>query len=331
MEINPADAAAQSGGIVETDFAMYEHGLWMAAPAKVNLTLEILGVRPDGYHDLRSVVAPLALADRVELRPQPEDEGVTLEVEADGVPIGAMGPAERNLAVRTANWVRSRLGVRAGVGIRIVKRIPLGGGLGGGSADAAAVINGLDRLWGLGLPEEERMALGAELGSDIPALVAGRAVMMEGRGERVTPLDGMGGSEGCDPIPIVLANPGVAVSTAEVYRNCDGCLTARAGICDNAVSSLRRRDLRALASSLFNGLETSVFRSHPEVGRLAGQLRAAGAFGVLMSGSGASVFGLVEGEAHGKRVLAGLPGDVWSRLTTILPDGVMAAHGPLEA
>ena len=307
-------------------------GIWVAAPAKVNLTLEILGVRADGYHELRSVVAPLALADRVELRPLPDGAPTELEVVPDGVSADAIGPAGRNLAVRAAELVRGRCGVRAGVAIRIVKRIPIGGGLGGGSSDAAAVINGLDRMWGLGLPEEERMALGAELGSDIPALVAGRAVRMEGRGERVAPLEGSGGGAGAGVgIPVVLANPGVVVSTAEVYRNCEGSLTSVPGICDNAISSLRRRDPYALAASLFNGLEAGVFRSHPEVGRLAGALRAAGAIGVLMSGSGASVFGLVEGETQGARVLAGLPGGIWSRLTAILPDGVMAAHGPLEA
>ena len=305
-------------------------GLWIAAPAKVNITLEILGERPDGYHDLRSVVAPIALADRVELRPLPADGGVTLCVEADGVPMDAIGPAGRNLAVRAAELVRSRKGVAAGVAIRILKRIPIGGGLGGGSADAAAVINGLDLLWGLGMGEEERMALGAELGSDVPAQVAGRAVLMEGRGERVTPVGGDGGCVG-GGIPIVLVNPGIAVSTAEVYRGCNGRLTSRAGICHNALSSIHRRDSRALAQSLFNGLEAGVFAGHPEVGRLAALLRSAGALGVLMSGSGASVFGLVEDEAHGKRILAGLPGDVWCRTTAILPDGVMAAHGPLEA
>ena len=313
----------------------FPSGLWISAPAKVNLTLEILGVRPDGYHDLRSVVVPLELADTVELRPAAPERGVTLEVVADGVPMGAIGPEGKNLAVRAARLVRERKGVGEGVAIRIVKRIPIGGGLGGGSADAAAVLNGLDLLWGLGMPEAERMALGAELGSDVPAQVAGRAVLMEGRGERVTPLCGPGGADGgrCGVarIPIVLANPGIAVSTAEVYGSCNGRLTSREGIYYNVRSSLHRGDVCALAQNLFNGLEAGVFAGHPEVGRLAGLLRSAGATGVLMSGSGASVFGLVEDEAHGRRILAGLPGDVWCRQTAILPDGVMAAHGPLEA
>lgn len=312
----------------------FPFGLRIAAPAKVNLTLEILGERPDGYHDLNSVVAPLELADTVELRPMPPAHGVSLEVVADGVPMGAIGPAGKNLAVRAAQLIRSRKNIAAGVAIRIVKRIPIGGGLGGGSADAAAVLNGLDLLWNLAIPETERMALGAELGSDVSAQVAGRAVLMEGRGERVTPLCGEGAETarcGLSRIPIVLANPGIAVSTAEVYGSCNGHLTSRDGIYYNVRSSLHRGDLRALAQSLFNGLEAGVFAGHPEVGRLADLLRAAGALGVLMSGSGASVFGLVEDEAHGKRILAGLPGDVWCRMTSILPDGVMAAHGPLEA
>lgn len=311
----------------------FPDGLWISAPAKVNLTLEILGVRPDGYHDLSSVVVPTGLADTVELRPLPPGRGVTLEVAADGVTMGAIGPVERNLAVRAARLVIARKGVGAGVAIRIAKRIPIGGGLGGGSADAAAVLNGLDLLWGLGMTEGERMALGAELGSDVPAQVAGRAVHMEGRGERVTPLFGGAAGEACGirRIPVVIANPGIAVSTAEVYANCNGRLTSRAGIYYNVRSSLHRGDVCALAQNLFNGLEAGVFACHPEVARLAGLLRSAGALGVLMSGSGASVFGIVGDEAHGKRIMAGLPGDVWCRLTAILPDGVMAAHGPLEA
>lgn len=308
----------------------FPHGIRVAAPAKVNITLEILGERPDGYHELRSVVAPIGIADTVELRPLPEEEGVSLEVVPCGVPLGAIGPAGKNLAVRAAELVRSVAGVRAGVAIRIEKRIPIGGGLGGGSADAAAVLNGLDLLWGLGLGEAERMALGARLGSDVPVQVAGRAALMEGRGERVAPAPWAGGS-GWRGIPIVVANPGVAVSTAEVYAGCNGRLTSRPGICDNAFSSLHRRDVPALAESLFNGLEAGVFESRPEVGRLARLLREAGSAGVLMSGSGASVFGLAADEAHVESVLAGLPGDVWCRATEILPDGVMAAHGPLEA
>ena len=154
----------------------------LAAHAKVNLTLEVLGTRPDGYHELRSVVAEIPLHDDVELLDAPAGE-VTVEMECDGVEMPCV-PPETNLAVRATRALREACGVARGVHIRIVKRIPVGAGLGGGSADAAAVLNGLNELWGLQLPKERLCAIGAEVGSDVPALVLGGMVLMEGRGER---------------------------------------------------------------------------------------------------------------------------------------------------
>ena len=159
----------------------------LAAHAKINLTLEVLGTRPDGYHDLRSVVTTIPLHDDVELLDASAGE-VTVEMAADGVEMPCV-PPETNLAVRAARALREACGVARGVHIRIVKRIPIGAGLGGGSADAAAVLNGLNALWELKLPKERLCAIGAEVGSDVPALVLGGVVLMEGRGERVRAID----------------------------------------------------------------------------------------------------------------------------------------------
>ena len=158
----------------------------LAAHAKINLTLEILGTRPDGYHDLRSVVTTIPLHDDVELLDAPAG-GVTVEMLGDGVEVPRV-PSEANLAMRAVRALAAAAGVSRGVHIRIVKHIPAGAGLGGGSADAAAVLNGLNERWGLGLPKERLCEIGAEVGSDVPALVLGGMVLMEGRGERVTPL-----------------------------------------------------------------------------------------------------------------------------------------------
>ena len=143
----------------------------LAAHAKVNLTLEVLGMRPDGYHELRSVVTTIPLHDDVELLDAPVGE-VTVEMSGDGMEVPHV-PCEENLAVRAARALAAAAGVSRGVHIRIVKRIPVGAGLGGGSADAAAVLNGLNEMWGLGLPKERLCAIGAEVGSDVPALVLG--------------------------------------------------------------------------------------------------------------------------------------------------------------
>ena len=233
----------------------------LEAHAKINLTLEVLGARSDGYHDLRSVVVPVPLHDDVSLDPA---DGISVEMSGDL-------PQEKNLAWRAAQALRRATGCTQGVRIRIAKRIPAGAGLGGGSADAAAVLNGLNELWDLGLPKVRLCEIGATVGSDVPALVLGMPVLMEGRGERVTPL---AESPLRDfPLPdlscLVLRTPPVFVSTPRVFAEF-------------------RDDDRGQGP---NDLQPAACRLHPEIGVALETLRAEGCTGVMMSGSGSSVFG----------------------------------------
>ncbi len=304
--------------------------LVLDAPAKINLSLEILGKRLDGYHEIRSVVVPVALADRVELTLAGAAIDVAVEA-GSGVDLSRIGPPEANLAYRAAKLLQERHGGPAGIRIRIHKRIPIGGGLGGGSANAAAVLTGLNHLAELGLSTAALQTLGGELGSDVPALVHGKAVCMAGRGERVSPIL----EDAPRPVPgfwLVIANPGVFVPTCHAYRICvcTGGLTGEPDSYNNVISSVRSGDVHGAAAVLFNGLEPGVFSAYPETARLAACLRDAGGLGVLLSGSGASVFALVRDEAHGEDVRRKLGAGVWSVVTRTLPDGVMAAHGPLE-
>lgn len=228
------------------------------AHAKINLTLEVLGTRPDGYHELRSVVAPIPMHDDVAFSAA---EGDSVSVEGcDGV------PPEKNLARRAALLLREASGCRKGVRIAIVKRIPMGAGLGGGSADAAAVLTGLDRFWNLGFPVERLMALGAEIGSDVPALVHGGVVLMEGRGEKVSPCAGF-------PTPpwekLVVYTPPVFSSTARVY------------------GEFRETDRGAGK----NDLQPAACRLYPGIRDALRKLEAEGCRDVMMSGSGSTVFG----------------------------------------
>ena len=288
------------------------------APAKVNLTLEVLGKRPDGFHALRSVVMPVSLTDTVTLTRT--DALVALSVSAErGVSVAHIGPADRNLVVRAARLMQARYRVNAGARIHIHKRIPIGGGLGGGSADAAAVIRGLNSLWALGLPRGEMMELGAELGSDIPALVHGGAVLMEGRGEYVTGLFQGISSEDCKGFWLVIANPGVMCPTGEVFKRWKGGLTPGPQFLHNMLSFVRAGHVEAAADVLFNGLQEGVFECYPGVAQAAARLDAAGCLGVLLSGSGASVFGLVRGEAHGQEVLQRLGDGLWGVLVRTCP------------
>ena len=216
--------------------------------------------------------------------------------------------------------------------IRLTKRIPLGGGLGGGSADAAAVLVGLNSLFSEPpFSRAELAAMGAEIGSDIPAMVTGGTVMMEGRGEIVTPLRGPDGRSPLPSMAVLLANPGTHVSTAEAYRESNAVLTSSAFSCNILSSPNCVGSASACAAWLFNGLERAVFARHPEVAALAARLRQAGAAPVLMSGSGATVFALADDAAEAERLARALPDGCWWTVTRTLPDGVMAAHGPLEA
>ena len=251
------------------------------ANAKVNLTLEVLGKRPDGYHDLRSLVAPISLADTLDIEPT-----------SDGSIASDTGYPD-DLCVKAAQVLK------VGAKIRVTKRIPVGGGLGGGSADAAAVLRALNDLWQLGKTPEELAAIGAEVGSDVPALVLAQhyrcPVLMEGRGERVKRVEiGQMGRMG--QIGLSLACPGVSSSTKEVYS----ALRLRpspspfpSSPTAAAISALQAGDFDRLAASLSNDLQDAAVRLHPEIGREIEALRANGVGGVLMSGSGSCVFALV--------------------------------------
>lgn len=257
------------------------------ANAKVNLSLEVYGRRADGYHELRSVVLPVTLADVV-----------SVEASEDGVISSDSGYGESDLAVRAARALRAACPHSEGLGARIhvEKIVPEGGGLGGGSADAAATLRALNGLWGLGLAPEALAEIGVSVGSDVPALVLAQhyraPVLMEGRGERVRPLDG--DERACLPDGwMVLANPGVSSSTPEVYARCTPRGAAPAGRFD--ASSAPVNDLQAAACGL-----------HPEIASALAALVVAGAKGAMMSGSGSTVFGFAESRAEADRIAAAM-------------------------
>ena len=249
------------------------------ANAKVNFSLEVYGRRADGYHELRSVVLPITLADVLEIEPA-----------ADGEISSDTGYGEKDLVVRAARALQAACPSAAGKGakIHVEKRIPVGGGLGGGSADAAATLCALNDVWGLGLPPESLADVGAAVGSDVPALVLAQhyraPVLMEGRGERVRLLDAAEraklASNGIGEW-MVLANPGVESSTAEVYARCKP--REKDGSGDFDASAAPVNDLQAAACMM-----------HPEIATALAALMVAGAKGAMMSGSGATVFGFAD-------------------------------------
>ena len=258
------------------------------ACAKVNLTLEVFGERSDGYHALRSVVLPVSLAD-------------TLDVEAtDAGTVTSDAGYDDDLCVKAARILKSSvlsLPSSVGAAIRVTKRIPAGGGLGGGSADAAAVLRALNELWKLGLTREELAEIGAQVGSDVPALVMGGPVVMEGRGERVEDVRHKTGD-----LNLVLVNPGVHSSTKEVYAACEARPLDGENATAKMVAALRAGDVGAIAAALMNDLQAPAVKQHPEIADALVSLRTAGVIGAMMSGSGSSVFGLVADELEARRI-----------------------------
>lgn len=266
------------------------------AYAKINLTLEVFAQRVDGFHALRSIVMPVSLADSIEIEP------------ADS--IASDSPYADDLCVKAAQRLAARLGRAAGAYIRISKRIPAGGGLGGGSADAAATLCALNEMWHGGLDVGELCAVGAEVGSDVPALVLSRtagAVLMEGRGEVVSPL-------ASEPLPryhVVLVNPGVFSATGEVFAAVNSRVTNDPSILYNMRQALAAGDAQAVAELTVNDLQAPAVRLHPEIADAIAALHEAGAYRPAMSGSGSTVFGFVPDETRGREIAAFLSARGW--------------------
>ncbi|WP_291317106.1 4-(cytidine 5'-diphospho)-2-C-methyl-D-erythritol kinase [Desulfuromonas sp.] len=254
------------------------------APAKINLCLHVLGRRTDGYHDLAMVMQRVSLYDRVELALS-EHPGVRASCPGLVLPEGG-----ENIAASAARLLLKRVGSASGVDILVEKNIPAAAGLGGGSSDAAAVLMGLNEMLGAGLTREELMAMGGELGADVPFFIFQDAAWATGVGDVLEKLPGL------PPVWYVLVNPGISVSTAWVYRNLG--LTSTGG-----VAKMPRffRTSGELVRLLHNDLERVTIARHPQVAEIKGRLLDLGAEGSLMSGSGPTVFGVFasEGAAQG--------------------------------
>ncbi len=262
--------------------------LTLLTSAKVNLALEVLGKRSDGYHEIATVMQAVDLFDRLVLETAP-----IISLEADD---SALPTDERNLVVRAALLLRQASGLQAGVRIRLRKRIPVAAGLGGGSSDAAAALWGLNRLWGLRWPRARLMELAGRLGMDVPFFLAGGPALATGRGERLRRLPAAGG------YALVLVNPRVPVSTREVYERVPAGWHADPTGTRRLVEALRTRSAIRVAAALTNHLEGFVAPGLPTVERMKAALLAAGALGAAMSGSGPTVFGMARSLEHARQI-----------------------------
>ncbi|ANB60898.1 4-(cytidine 5'-diphospho)-2-C-methyl-D-erythritol kinase [Anoxybacteroides amylolyticum] len=269
--------------------------LLVKAPAKINLSLDVLHKRPDGYHEVKMVMTTIDLSDRVELAPLASD---TIQI----ISHNRFVPDDhRNLAYQAAKLLKETFGVRKGVAISITKTIPVAAGLAGGSSDAAATLRGLNKLWQLGLTMDELAELGAKIGSDVSFCVYGGTALATGRGEKIEHLPAP------PPCWVILAKPTIGVSTAEVYRNLNLQRTFHPDV-DGMVQAIKDRDYERICSLVGNALEDVTLNMHPEVAHIKEQMKRFGADAVLMSGSGPTVFGLVQYDSRLHRIYNGLRG-----------------------
>ena len=250
--------------------------------AKINLTLDVLYKRTDGFHQVEMIMQEIELADILSFEDKLTDD---ISIQAN---IAHLPCDHRNLAYQAAMLIKKTCQVKKGVHIILEKRIPMSAGLAGGSTDAASVLLGLNQLWNLNLSMPELESLGASLGSDVPFCLRGGTMLATGRGEILTPLPSM------PSCYVVLAKPRMGVSTAWVY----GKYQDKAGLIhpdtNGVMSALQEGNVLGVASRLSNVLETVTIPEHPQIGKLKESMMEYGAMASLMSGSGPTVFGLVE-------------------------------------
>lgn len=263
--------------------------LTLRSYAKINFGLRVLWKRPDGYHDIETVLQTVDLTDTITVSPRPRGTVVTCDDPA--VPTD-----ERNLAYRAAHLMRARLGTETGVRIDIQKRIPVAGGLAGGSGNGAMTLVALNRLWNAGLSSEDLVSLAAQLGSDVPFCLHGGTAIARGRGDVLECM------EFPCALACVLVNPPCTVSTAWAYEHVKIELTNPLPSINLIISALRKGDIGRLVPLLRNDLEPPVLEHLPVVERVKQALVACGACGAVMSGSGPTVVGLVSDRAAAVQV-----------------------------
>lgn len=274
-------------------------------PAKINLCLDVLGRRPDGYHEVRMIMQTISLRDELSLEVTREP-GITLEVEGASLPGGPT-----NLAYRGAALLMEEFGIHEGLSMRLRKNIPMEAGMGGGSADAAAALLGTARLFSLPLSMEDLRARAVRLGADVPYCLMGGTALAEGVGEKLTPLPDLA------PLGVLIAKPEASVSTKEAYQGLNAPLLSEPGRympleegaaslrksrktdaahpdVDGMLAAIQKGDMEGVIARTGNSFEKSIIARHPVIQEIKERMKADGARTSCMTGSGPTVFGLFD-------------------------------------
>lgn len=254
----------------------------LKALGKVNLGLDVLGKRENGYHDVRMVMQTVYLYDQIRMKKE-KDPGISVDTNLYYLPVN-----ENNLVYKAAKLLIDEFGIKEGVKISLDKHIPVAAGMAGGSSDAAAVLFGMNRMFGLGLLREELMERGVAIGADVPYCIMRGTVLAEGIGEILTPQPAM------PRCAVLLAKPPVAVSTKQVYEKLDLKEIIKHPDIDGILEGLKNQDLYEVASNMGNVLEEVTISDYPVIEEIKGAMKAAGALNSIMSGSGPTVFGIFD-------------------------------------
>lgn len=266
--------------------------------AKVNLFLSVLGRRPDGYHEIETIFHTIGLADSLTFTPSTTG-GIEIDMRSDSGPM-EMPPPEENLVCRAAELLRERRSGVEDVCIEIVKRIPIGAGLGGGSGNAAGALVALNTIWEVGLNTGELGELAGNLGADVPYCMTGGTALATGRGERVTPLPQPA------PLWLVLGLSDDPLYTRDVYDEFDPARDAASARSAPLAEALTKDDVERVATLLHNDLERPAFRLRPELEDKKAAMLETGAMGALMAGSGPTIFAIARGPDHAATLAAGV-------------------------
>ena len=266
--------------------------LELKALGKINLGLDILGQRENGYHEVRMVMQTVYLYDRVILE-KSTTSGIQIETNLKFLPVN-----ENNIAYKAAALIMKEFGIEDGLKISLDKHIPVAAGMAGGSANAAAVLFGMNRMYGLGLSEDELKKRGLSLGADVPYCIMRGTVLAEGIGEILTPIS---------PLPkcsILIAKPPLSASTDTVYEKYDSLKSVEHPDIDGIIRGLDASDVCQVAGSMGNVLEQVMIPLYPIIGQIKNTMLDAGAKGAVMSGSGPTVFGLFDNRSAARKAAA---------------------------
>jgi len=291
------------------------------AYAKINLALDVLSRRPDGYHEVKMIMQTIGLYDELTFKkiPQPNTSPpIIIETNSTQIPTD-----ETNIIYRAATAIMERFNLNTSIKINLTKNIPVAAGMAGGSTNAAAVFHGLNDLLNLNMTTNEMCEMGVKIGADVPFCILSGTALAEGIGEKLPPLPSL------PPCHILIANPNISVSTKWVYENLNANALVNHPDIDGIITALHYQDLDGITSRMENVLETVTIKKHPIIKELKTQILTLGAKNTLMSGSGPTVFGIYTNESKAQNAYNKLKNDFETHLTMSV-ESVISKSRPLR-